>query len=154
MKTFIIYIVLISSLFFAGITVGSLLEKNRQNKIDIENEKKVLKLINERDSANELLSKKVFIKYVDRIKYVEKTAPKNTEIVNDNSCIVSIGFVRKHNQARAGIDEMPEAFRNFDESPSGINLNTVSSIISENYTRCRKNAEQLKTLQEWVNGIK
>jgi hypothetical protein len=41
-----------------------------------------------------------------------------------------------------------------DISPSGIPLSTVAKIISDNYTTCNLNKEQLMLLQQWAREQK
>lgn len=38
-----------------------------------------------------------------------------------------------------------------DSTPSGIPLSVVTKIVTDNYTTCNLNKEQLLLLQSWVN---
>lgn len=99
----------------------------------------------------------VVTEYVDRIQVVEKQGativrevPVYVSKAADAACPVPAGFVRLHDAA-AGNLPAPEPAGAADDAASGVALSTVAATVSENYTDCHANAEQLKQLQAWVN---
>lgn len=111
--------------------------------------------IAELEAQGQIETVKVITKYVTKIVEVEKHGQEIQSQIptyvtsNDNArCVINTGFVRIHNSA-AG-EEIPDTSGVTNETPSGVALSTVASTVAGNYTSCRANAEQLKSLQEWV----
>ena len=101
----------------------------------------------------------VVTKYVDRVRVVRETGdtivkevPVYVPAEADAACVVNGGFVRLHDAAAAG--RLPEPARSADADPAGIALSAVAGTVADNYARCRENAEQLISLQEWVREMK
>ena len=99
----------------------------------------------------------VVTKYVDRVKVVReagdtiiKEVPVYVPAEADSACVLYRGFVRLHDAAAAG--RIPPAAGVADALPAGIALSAVAGTVANNYQRCRENAEQLKSLQEWVKA--
>jgi len=95
---------------------------------------------------------KVIIEYVDRIttikekEYVYIDKSKNVP----SRCELSTGWVYLHDSATRGAE--PDSARVADATPSGIKDNQALSTIVSNYSVCEQNAQQLKSLQEWVRN--
>ena len=91
------------------------------------------------------------IEYVDVIKTITK---KETEYVYQTTNIVppqfdlSNGRVYEHDAAAQGSDALPGPAA--DATPSGIEDNQGLAVVVENYSICRKNAEQLVSLQKFI----
>ena len=99
----------------------------------------------------------VVTKYVDRVKVVReagdtiiKEVPVYVPAEADAACVLSRGFVRLHDAAAAG--RLPQAAGAADALPAGIALSAVAGTVADNYQRCHENAEQLKSLQEWIRA--
>jgi hypothetical protein len=98
----------------------------------------------------------VVTEYVDRIVTVYKTGATITKEVPiyvskaaDASCVVPNGFVRLHDAGAANVP-VSGGPRVTDDDPSGVALSTVAETVTDNYTDCRANAEQLSKLQKWA----
>lgn len=97
----------------------------------------------------------IVTKYVDKIKVI-----KEKEYVYKNQAIsvvpsqyeLSNGWVSLHDASARG--EPADATRIADETTSGIKDNQALAVITENYSICAANAEQLKLLQEFINESK
>jgi hypothetical protein len=50
----------------------------------------------------------------------------------------------------ASKNEIPDPTRLANEGTSDTKLSTVTETVVENYSICHQNAEQLKSLQEWI----
>jgi hypothetical protein len=88
--------------------------------------------------------------YVDRVKIVKE---KEYVYINKSKdvpskCELSSGWVSLHDSAAKGSEPDPTGVA--DASPSGIKDNKALETVINNYSTCQQNAEQLKTLQEWI----
>lgn len=107
------------------------------------------------EKAGAEASVKVVTKYVDRVQIVKEKGdvliqkvPEYISKDSDAKCVVPNGFVVLHDAAAKG--EVPDSTRDVNEAASGVALSTVGKTVTENYTTCHQNVEQLKALQEWV----
>lgn len=109
------------------------------------------KQINELEKMNAEIAGKVTIQYVDRTNTIRE---KETRYVDSATNHVpsqfefSNGWVFTHDISATGGDA--DATRSSDESPSGIKDNEGLVTILRNYSTCQQNAEQLKSLQDWI----
>jgi len=102
----------------------------------------------------------VEIKYVDRVKEVEKIKVEYQNVYvdrfitkeDDAKCVINNGFVRVHNSAAKG--ELPGTPEGTDESPSIYKLSDVSHTVTDNYLTFNQVRTQLLGLQDWVNRQK
>lgn len=94
----------------------------------------------------------VVTEYVDRVKVVkEKEYVYRDKIVTvPSKCELSDGWVRLHDASARGSDAGTTDFT--DETPSGIRDTQALGTVIENYSICHQNAEQLKSLQQWVRS--
>ena len=105
----------------------------------------------ELERKNSEISNKVVTEYVDRTntirekEYVYVDAAKNTV---PSQSVMSNGWVFTHGISASASDA--DATRSSDASPSGIKDNKALETVINNYSTCQQNAEQLKTLQEWI----
>lgn len=90
----------------------------------------------------------------DKRKVLIKEVPIYVTKKDDANCRIPNGFVSLHDKA-AGITGLPET-----DSPSGaddttpaVELSDVGGTLVSNYSICRRNALQLKELQNWVKKI-
>jgi hypothetical protein len=100
---------------------------------------------------------KVVTRYIDRIQVVRDTGDAITKEVpfyvttqDDAACQLTRGFVRLHDAAAAG--RVPGAAGVADAAPAGIALSSAAATVADNYERCRENASQLNSLQEWIRA--
>lgn len=100
----------------------------------------------------------VITKYVDRVQVVEKAGqtiikevPVYVPEAADRACVVPAGFVRVHDSSAAGVPLSGDPGA-ADEAAPGVALSTVATTVSENYTACRANAEQLAALQQLLRS--
>lgn len=94
----------------------------------------------------------VVTEYVDRVKVVkEKEYVYRDKIVTvPSKCELSDGWVRLHDASARGDDAGTTDFT--DETPSGIRDTQALGTVIENYSICHQNAEQLKSLQQWIRS--
>jgi hypothetical protein len=97
----------------------------------------------------------VVTQYVDRIQVVREKGdtliqevPVYVPVQADAVCTVHRGFVSLHDAAAAG--ELPKAPGDIDAPAEGLALSAVAATVVTNYQTCHENAEQLKTLQDWI----
>ena len=97
----------------------------------------------------------VVTQYVDRIQVVREKGdtliqeiPVYVPVQADAVCTVHRGFVSLHDAAAAG--ELPTAPGDADAPAEGLALSAVATTVVTNYQTCHENAEQLKTLQDWI----
>lgn len=105
---------------------------------------------------NELLVKKnkvdvqIVTEYVDKIVEVVKWRTKNVEVVKlvPDTGVLSDGWVHVHDSSAQARDA--DATRASDATPSGIKTAEALEGIVDNYAICKKNSEQLASLQKWI----
>lgn len=95
-------------------------------------------------------------KLIDRVKVVTQTAEAVVKEVpvyvtkeSDSACAIPAGFVLVHDAAATGRG-LPDTAGAPHATPSGVALSTVAETVANNYGTCHVNAEQLKSLQEWI----
>lgn len=108
---------------------------------------------------------KTITKYIDRIKIItEKGDDIETKVTiyvpkdTDDNCVVNNGFVMLHDEsAETGVSNTTGIINEtsgeiaFIKADSGIKLSQVAKTVNDNYTQYHLLAEQLKSLQEWIN---
>lgn len=107
--------------------------------------------IAELEKKNSVISTQVVTEYVDRVNTIkEKEYVYLERAKNDvpDTTILSNGWVLVHNASTQGSDA--DAAGAADASPSGIAANQALATVVANYSNCKANAEQLRSLQEWV----
>jgi len=111
-------------------------------------EKQITKLENELAEAEA----KVIIEYVDRIVKIKEKEYVYINKAKDvpSKCELSNGWVSLHDSAASGSE--PDSAGVIDATPSGIKDNQALETVTSNYSICERNAEQLKSLQEWVRN--
>ncbi|MDM3884665.1 hypothetical protein QSV36_03510 [Pseudomonas sp. BCRC 81390] len=101
----------------------------------------------------------VVTEYVDRERVIYKTGKTITKEVPvyvtpaaDAACTLTRGFVRLHDAAAANV--LPGPAEPADAGPAGIALSTATEVVSDNYTACHANRNQLVKLQKWLREAK
>ncbi len=111
--------------------------------------------IQQLEIASQQVTTQTVIKYVDKIKVIEKERLvyvdkiKNAftpEIILDYP--IPNLFVRVLDDAAQG--KIPDSTGVADGTTSEIKINDAATYISENYTTCRLNSEKLESLQNWI----
>jgi len=112
-----------------------------------------------KEAASAESSVKVVTKYITKVEVVKekgdsiaKQIPNLISATADGQCVIPNGFVLLHDSASR--NEVPDTSRGANEGASEVKLSGVATTITENYTTYHKVAEQLRSLQEWVNEQK
>lgn len=103
------------------------------------------------DTALASIEVKTVIKYVDRIQVIKEKEYVYRNIATNvvpPKCELNNGWVYLHDTSASGDDA--DTTRSSDETPSGIKDNQGLGIITDNYSICHRNAEQLVALQDWI----
>lgn len=139
-------------LFFIGAISNEEQWKLKVNEMEV-------KVAKQEVAAAELTTE-VITKYVDRVKIVEgktheiiKKVPVYITKESDDNCTINNGFVSLHNSS-ASQTKIPDTTRDVNETASDVKLSTVATTITENYGTYYQVAEQLKSLQEWIQKQK
>ncbi len=85
------------------------------------------------------------IRYIDRVE--QQVVTEFVTVKADSQCVINNGFTRLHDQIVQQVLITPEPK---DSDASTIKLSDVSAIVKENYSTCHRNAQQLKSLQDWI----
>lgn len=109
----------------------------------------------QKETASAEVTTKVVTKYVTKIQIVKekgdviiKEVPKYITKESDAKCPIPNAFVVLHDSASK--NEVPDTARLADEGTTATKLSTVTETVVGNYSICHQNAEQLKSLQEWI----
>lgn len=98
-------------------------------------------------------------KYIDRVRVVREHAntliqkvPTYVSEKDNIACTLPVGVIRLHNLAAS---QMPITDTEpINAAPSGVELTTFATTITNNYSRCHENAEQLIALQKLVAPLR
>jgi hypothetical protein len=155
-------ILIVGALFGGGYKTGHTFATNHYTAIIADMEATAAKLEADKAKLQGDLEKeianvkiKVITKYVDRIKVIKEKEyvyrDQAINVVPDRS-ILSNGWVSVHDAAAAGNPDA-DSTRAADGSPSGVAANQALARVTENYSACHANAEQLTALQEYVREV-
>lgn len=158
----IILVLVVGLLFGGGYKTGHTFAKNHYVAIISEMEKNAAQLEAEKaklqlDLAAEIanVKERIVTKYVDRVRVIKEKEyvyrDKATNVVPDR-VELSNGWVSVHDAAAIGSEDADDA-RAADATPSGVKANQALAVITDNYSACRANAEQLTALQEYVREV-
>lgn len=95
------------------------------------------------------------VKYIDRIKlvtekeYVYVDAAKN---IVPTTSFMSVAWLRDHDNSASFSDAFGTDYTN--AAPSDVKDNQALAVVTENYSICKQNTEQLIALQEWIVNSK
>ena len=100
-----------------------------------------------------IIQKEIVVQYRDRIVKVKEVEPElqsQVEVIRAKhpDCVLPAEFRLLHDTAASG-DSPPDPAPGVD-GPAEVPCDVAAEIIARNYTAARENAEQLKSLQEWV----
>lgn len=139
---------LIAGVFFYGYMKGSAYADAELARFGQKN----AELVADLERKNTEISTQVVTEYVDRVQVVKEKEYVYRDLaqtVVPSQCTMSNGWVHTHDaSARA---DNADATRASDETSSGIADTTALVGIIGNYSRCQQNAQQLASLQRWIN---
>lgn len=158
----VILLVVVAALFGGGYKVGHTFATNHYTAVIADMEKKAAQLEADNaklqlDLANEIanVKERIVTKYVDRIKVIKEKEyvyrDKATNVVPDR-VELSNGWVSLHDDSTKG-DTDADDTRYSDGTSSGVKANQALAVVTDNYSACRANAEQLSALQEYVREV-
>jgi hypothetical protein len=111
----------------------------------------------QRIHASDVVTTQVITQYIDRYNVVLTQGATITREVThvitpevDRRYLVPTGLVRVLNASASGEDLDANAAGISNDTAASIAMSDVAISISNNYTNCRANAEQLEALQEWL----
>ncbi len=122
-------------------------------------------ILTDADAANvhalhvDMVSGQVITQYVDRFQVVLTQGATITKEITryvtpemDRHYLVPWGFVRLYNASASGA--LPDAIATggSDDSPASVALSDVAGSVNDNFTACHANAEQLRSLQDWITA--
>ena len=103
------------------------------------------------EAKSEKISTETIVKYVDKIKYIDKINTVVTKefipVAADQKCEINQGFVSLHDSTVKGITPTVAAT---DSQASTVKLSDVGETVKGNYVIALKNKEQLIALQNWI----
>jgi len=137
----------IGILVFSIYMVGSIANEEAWQKKVLE-QKAEIALLKQKESE---VTTKVITKYIDRVTVVKEINNEITKYVTnevDSKCQLPNSFSVLHDAAAK--NELPNPTGAVDAKASEVKLSKATSTIIANYGICYQNAEQLKSLQEWV----
>jgi hypothetical protein len=104
----------------------------------------------EAKQQNAEVSQKVVIQYRDRIKVVREVSPDvqhDVQVIKSSDCKLPPEFLRLYNES-TGSESQPAI--GADDSAACAD---AIATLRENNQRARENAEQMKALQAWAEGV-
>lgn len=105
----------------------------------------------------DLVTGQVITQYVDRVQVVLTQGATITKEITrvitpevDHRYPLPWGFVRLYNAAALGAIPDAIATGGADDASTSIALSDVAASINDNFTACHANAEQLRSVQQWI----
>jgi hypothetical protein len=154
-------VLVVGALFGGGYKTGHTFASNHYTAIIAKMEADAAKLEVEKAELQTKLTaeianvkERIVTKYVDRVKVITKKEYVYREQATNNvpdRTELSNGWVSLHDDAATGRDA--DSTRSSDATGSGIAANQALARVTENYTACHANAEQLTALQEYVREV-
>lgn len=100
-----------------------------------------------------IIQKEIVVQYRDRIVKVREVQPEiqsQVEVIREKhpDCVLPVEFRLLHDTAASG--DLPAQPAAGTDGPSEVPCDIAAETIARNYQAARENAEQLKSLQEWV----
>ena len=154
-------VLVVGALFGGGYKTGHTFASNHYTAIIAKMEADAAKLEVEKAELQTKLTaeianvkERIVTKYVDRVKVITKKEYVYREQATNNvpdRTELSNGWVSLHDDAATGRDA--DSTRSSDATGSGIAANQALARVTENYSACHANAEQLTSLQEYVREV-
>lgn len=133
--------------YFVGYSKGIAKGELKIAEFSTEAEKKITNLNKRIEEAEG----KIVIQYVDKVKKIKEKEYVYVNASQENvpsQYDLSNGWVYLHDVSAQGSDA--DTARAADETTSGVRDNQALAVVVTNYSRCRENSEQLKSLQTWM----
>jgi hypothetical protein len=89
---------------------------------------------------------KIVAKYIYKDRIITKEVPHYVQV--DNSCLFLDGAFRVYHDSNTGA--VPSGAGDINDAP--VSVEDLADTIQSNYQGCRKNANQLSALQEFVKN--
>ena len=105
----------------------------------------LLKLQQENDRKQE----RIVVQYVDKVRTIDREV--KVYVPSHDDCSQLSGHFRLFLDSAASGIQLPAGARNTDGAP--VPVEDVANTVSDNYATCRKNAEQLKAMQDERRAI-
>lgn len=152
MYQILIYAAIAAGLFFGGYMKGAESRNAEIAKLTsaIQIATNKAKELMDRDP---IIQREIVVQYRDRIVKVREVVPEiqsQVEIIREKhpNCVLPPEFRLLHDTAASGSPSTPSAPG--VDGPSEVPCDVAAETIAQNYQSARENAEQLKSLQEWV----
>lgn len=84
--------------------------------------------------------------------YIHDKVPVYVTAQADHECVVPAGFVRLHDAAAADVPPVPFAAGESADTPSGIALSTIATIVADNYATCHDALTEAQAWRDWYVG--
>ena len=142
---------LIIGVFFYGYMKGSAYAEAELARFAQKHAEQVAAL----EKKNAEISNNVQVEYVDRVNTIREKEYVYRDIAQGSvpsQSVMSNGWVYTHDISATNGNADPA--RASDAAPSGITDVTALVGIIGNYSRCQQNAQQLASLQRWINENK
>ena len=142
---------LLIGVFFYGYMKGSAYAEAELQRFAAKAQSQVAEL----EKKNSEISGQVVTEYVDRVNTVKEKEYVYLDNAKNNvpsQSVLSNGWVLTHDISATNGDA--NAAGSSDATPSGIKDNEALFTIITNYSRCEQNAQQLTSLQKWINDNK
>jgi len=100
------------------------------------------------------IKERIVTKYVDKVRVIKEKEYVYREQATNNvpdHVELSNGWVSLHDSAAGNTDA--DSTRSSDDTGSGVAANQALAVVAENYAACHANAEQLTSLQEYVQEV-
>lgn len=141
------FAIIVAISFFYGLKIGT----DRSDVVIDGYVNQVNSLKNDLDKEQHNIKEKIVVEYKDRIRVV-----KEKEIVYRDLAIntvpsqfnLSNGWIYLHDQSALGLDA--DRILSSDSISSNIKDNEALETVTYNYSICKKNEEQLLSLQKWI----
>lgn len=157
----VIVVVAVSAIFGCGYKTGHTFAKNHYTAIIskmeaeaatilAENAKLQVKLTEEIANVKE----RIVTKYVDKVRVIKEKEYVYREQATNNvpdRVELSNGWVSLHDSAAGNTDA--DSTRSSDDTGSGVAANQALAVVTDNYAVCHANAEQLTSLQQYVQEV-
>lgn len=133
--------------YLKGNSDGRAIGERKIEKLIAQYKEKIFEL----ERTNATITNTVVTEYVDRIKTIKEKEYIYVKLADNtvpSKCELSNGWVHVHDASATNGDA--DTTKSADATPSGVKDNQALGVVTENYSRCEQNAQQLILLQKWI----
>jgi len=133
--------------YLKGRSDGKAIGERKIEKLVSDYKDKILQL----EKENTKIINNVVTEYVDKVRTVKEKEYVYVKVAQESvpsKCELSSGWVYLHDTSAKNDNADPT--RAADATPSGVKDNQALGTVTENYSRCEQNAQQLIALQKWI----